>query len=312
MEFVKKRSNGNRMVRCKVCAKSIRSDHVKRHSRTHKDFMSMSTVEAHDEVRARHQAALAREEKRQEVEQFAIKEGIPLEFCANDDGVQSPSPLLSDTDLKGSMLLQTKTYRETVDLGRRVAAILDEGAALEEALSREYRDALVLYRKQKPQMDLTTTQLRLWQKQLLEKMVASQRQVIWVHGGMGNEGKSFFQSYVETLYGYSRVVRLDICNKTGNILFALTRRPLQTTDIFLFNDARSEDNHVNYTVLEYIKDGCATASKYGSNVIKFKTPNIVVVFSNRSPVRSHLSKDRWVVYHITEFGGLEPPRNYGL
>ena len=265
----------------------------------------MSTGEARVEIRARHQAALAREEKRQEVEQFAVKEGIPLEFCANDDGVQSPSPLLSDTDLKGSMLLQTATYRETVDLGRRVAAILDEGVALEEALSREYRDALELFRKQRPQMDLPSTQLRLWQKQLLDVMKPSHRQVIWVRGGAGNEGKSYFQSYLETLYGYSRVVRLDVCNKTGNILFALTRRPLQTTDIFLFNDARSEDTHVNYTVLEYLKDGCATASKYGSNVIKFKTPNIVVVFSNRQAVRSQLSKDRWLEYRITAFGGLE-------
>ena len=87
-------------------------------------------------------------------------------------------------------------------------------------------------------------------------------------------------------------------------LFALTRRPLHTTDIFLFNDARSQDNHVHYTVLKYIKDGCATASKYGSQVIKFKTPNIVVVFSNRAAVRSQLSKDRWLEYRITAFGGL--------
>ena len=154
-------------------------------------------------------------------------------------------------------------------------------------------------------MNLQTTQLRLWQKQLLDKMESSQRHVIWITGWKGNEGKSFFQSYIETLYGYSRVVRLDICNKTGNILFALTRRPLQTTDIFLFNDARSQDNHVNYTVLEYIKDGCATASKYGSQVIKFKTPNIVVVFSNRHPVRAQLSSDRWKEYCITMNGGLE-------
>ena len=297
--------NRNKMVRCKVCAKSIRSDVVKRHYRTHKDFVNMSTDEAREELRARHTVALKREEKQQEIEQIAIEEGIPIELCANVESVQSSSPGLSDIDLKDLVLHQTKTYRETVDLGRRLAMILDEGVALEEALSKEYKDALDLHRKQKPQMNLQTTQLRLWQKQLLDKMETSQRHVIWITGGKGNEGKSFFQSYVETLYGYSRVVRLDICNKTGNILFALTRRPLHTTDIFLFNDARSQDNHVNYTVLEYIKDGCATASKYGSQVIKFKTPNIVVVFSNRQPVRAHLSPDRWQEYVITMSGGLE-------
>ena len=65
----------------------------------------------------------------------------------SDDDVQSPSLLLSDKDLERSMLLQTTTYRETVDLGCRVAAILDKGIALEEALSREYRDALDFYKK---------------------------------------------------------------------------------------------------------------------------------------------------------------------
>ena len=145
---VPSRHGKHKMIRCKVCAKSIRSDNLRRHYRTHNDFMSMSTAEAHDEVRARHQAALAREEKRQEVEQFAIKEGIPLEFCVNDYDVQSP--LLSDKDLERSVLQQTITYRETVDLGRRLTVILDKGIALEEALSREFKDALDLYRKQRP------------------------------------------------------------------------------------------------------------------------------------------------------------------
>ena len=122
-------------------------------------------------------------------------------------------------------------------------------------------------------------------------------------GSRGNEGKSWFQSYLETFYGYSRVVRLDLRNKTSNILYALSKRPLQTTDIFLFNDTRAgNSSDQNYTVLEQIKDGCAVSSKYNSTVLSFKVPNLVIVFSNVKPNTANLSVDRWRIYSITKDG----------
>ena len=38
-----------------------------------------------------------------------------------------------------------------------------------------------------------------------------------------------------------------------------------------------------YPVLESIKDGTAINGKYQSEVLRFKTPNIVIVFSNDDP-----------------------------
>ena len=131
----------------------------------------------------------------------------------------------------------------------------------------------------------------------------SKRHVYWIVGSKGNEGKSWFQDYLQTKYGYDRAVRLDVCNKPSNIFYALSRRPLQTTELFLFNDARSQDD-VSYIVLELIKDGSATSTKYSSTPITFKRPNIVIVFSNRRPVRSNLSDDRWLEYYITSKGEL--------
>ena len=91
-----------------------------------------------------------------------------------------------------------------------------------------------------PEEDAQSVQLRPWQRKLV-KIRPTQRHVIWIWGSRGNEGKSWFQSYLETFYGFSRVVRLDLRNKTSNILYALSKRPLQTTDIFLFNDTRASD-----------------------------------------------------------------------
>ena len=138
----------------------------------------------------------------------------------------------------------------------------------------------------------------------------SNREVIWICGKRGNEGKSWFQSYLETFCGYSRVLCLDLRNKTANTLYSLSKRPLQTTDIFLFNDTRAVgDTHQNYAVLEKIKDGCATSSKYGSNVIRFKTPNIIIVFSNITPTSYCLSVDRWNVHKI-ESNGLRYVKSF--
>ena len=85
----------------------------------------------------------------------------------------------------------------------------------------------------------------------------------------------------------------------------LKKKGLSTVNIFIFNDARSTegDEYVNmYRILEDIKDGAATSSKYDSQVIKFRTPNIVMVFSNVRPNMKCLSADRWKVYVPTVDG----------
>ena len=74
----------------------------------------------------------------------------------------------------------------------------------------------------------------------------------------------------------------------------MKNRGLTAIDIFLFNTKGEEMNI--YRVLEDIKDGAATTSKYDNKIIKFKTPNVVMVFSNRQPDLSSMSKDRWEVY----------------
>ena len=52
------------------------------------------------------------------------------------------------------------------------------------------------------------------------------------------------------------------------------------------------------TILESIKDGIAVTSKYNNNIIRFKVPNIVIVFSNTPPNTKELSKDRWTIFRI--------------
>ena len=76
-------------------------------------------------------------------------------------------------------------------------------------------------------------------------------------GAEGCEGKSWFQGYAETKFGWNRVVSgMDIKAKNSSICHALGKRPLTTTDIFLFNVGKANTfDDVNYEVLEKIKDG---------------------------------------------------------
>ena len=46
-----------------------------------------------------------------------------------------------------------------------------------------------------------------------------------------------------------------------------------------------------------IKDGQATASKYDNDDIQFKTPNTVIIFSNKYPNLKKLTNDCWLVLH---------------
>ena len=115
-----------------------------------------------------------------------------------------------------------------------------------------------------------------------------------------NEGKSWFQEFIESKFGWSRVIcGMDIKLKKSSICQALKKRSLITTDIFLFNDgkARTEED-VNYEVLEKIKDGRIIASKYDSTELKLHTPNTVVVFSNARPSVNQLAQDRWRIFMI--------------
>ena len=106
------------------------------------------------------------------------------------------------------------------------------------------------------------------------------RKVIWVKGARGNEGKRWFQKYVQSLLGRERVIQLDLKNSMGNIMQILRKQSLSTLDTFMYNDAQSGLSETRcYDLLKNIKDGGSIASKYSNETIQFKTPNIVIVFS---------------------------------
>ena len=215
--------------------------------------------------------------------------------------VQKETPLEREAIIK-TLKIDDAEYKNKLKLGKIIYEEIEEHEIPEESLRREYKEAKELYIKHKKNIDLDNVILRPWQKALLEYIKPSTREVIWVIGKHGNEGKSWFQEYMESKFGWGKVIcGMDIKMKKGSICHVLSKRSLMTTDTFLFDVGKAyTDDEVNYELLEKIKNGRTVAAKFDSKELKFKTPNTVVVFSNEKPDVRELSKDRWKIFRIRD------------
>ena len=172
----------------------------------------------------------------------------------------------------------------------------------EDSLIPEHKEAFDLYLKKSVDSFPENVEFKPWQLSILEEVeIPTKRKIIWVVGKSCGEGKTWLQNYIEYKYGNRRVVSgISLQTKSGHIAHALTKHPLATADIFLFNIPKSVDTstEINYEMLESIKDGKLFSSKYDSQRIKVNTPNIVMVFSNDEPNTSKLAKDRWKLFFV--------------
>ena len=93
---------------------------------------------------------------------------------------------------------------------------------------------------------------------------------------------------------------INIKSNSASIFQALRKCPIVTVDIFLFNIGKSKNkfDQINYDALEKMKDGEAFASKYDSQQLKIRVPNVVMVFSNSPPDVKELAKVRFRVFNI--------------
>jgi len=95
----------------------------------------------------------------------------------------------------------------------------------EESLPKDYKEAKDLYVKNKQNIDINNVILRPWQEGLLEYMKPSNREIIWIIGRKGNEGKTWFQEFLASKFGWSRVIcGMDIRMKKSSICHILSKR----------------------------------------------------------------------------------------
>ena len=204
--------------KCTVCQISMRSDHLSRHMKVHTDLLSLPVEEVKVELRLRHAAQVEREAKQQQIKEIAEKEGLPIPQEILD------TQLVDKDTVRKEMKEENQQYIEKIELGRIVAAVIHEEHICEQALCKEKQEALLLFRRQQPLFDISNTDLRPWQQDAMKYFESpTERQVIRISGRQGNEGKSWFQNYVQTFFGYHRVCRFDLRIKHANVCNVLKK-----------------------------------------------------------------------------------------
>ena len=207
--------------------------------------------------------------------------------------------VMSKKSTEERLLKQTDQYLKKLKMGQQIHEILLENPyVVEGCLTDEDRDALDLYHESRSPIDMESVCLRPWQKKVVDLIDnPSEREVIWIVGKAGNEGKNFLQNYIMQGKGHERVVKTKINSTESELAHILSRHQTFRKDIFLFNLSRAHKD-ASYGFLESIKDGFVVSEKYQSKNVFIKTPNTVMVFSNSFPDTSGLSKDRWKIFEI--------------
>jgi len=197
---------------------------------------------------------------------------------------------------KAELINEIKTdqvkNKEYLEKGLFITEYIKEQNIDANILRKEYREAMKT-ELPSPQVEVI---LRPWQERLIELIKPSEREIIWIVGAEGNEGKTWFQKYLKGIHG-QRVFDANIKKSSRSILHVLSKRFVSLIDLFLFDVSRSFNmKYFPYVLLEDVKDGEST--KADGSRLKFNTPNILLVFSNEKPDEEKMSRDRWSIYFI--------------
>ena len=281
----------------------MRSDNVKRHMKKHVD-LSLEDPEQLCKSILEDIVDNIFNEKRSKAESsiFVEKHEVNAKHPVVLDDSSGTYDDIDDKDLEKILAYDDYEYKKKCKLGAKVEKLITKNGYHQESLRSEYKEALDLHLKKCVKSFPENLVFKPWQISLLEEVkIPTERKIIWVVGKSCGEGKTWLQNYIKYKYGDRRVVKgISLQTKSGHITHALTKHPLATADIFLFNIAKCVDTftEINYEMLEGIKDGELFSSKYDSQRIKVKTPNIVMVFSNDEPNTGKLAKDRWKLFCI--------------
>lgn len=125
-----------------------------------------------------------------------------------------------------------------------------------------------------------------WQAELFAELhsVPDVRRVIWYYDATGNSGKTWFAKLMCAKHG---AVRFEN-GKSADVKYAW-----KGERVVFFDYTRTVEGHVNYEVLESIKNGVFMPSKYESAMKVY--PVLHVVMSNFEQERDKLSADTWDV-----------------
>ena len=135
-------------VECKVCGSYMRSDHMKQHMLKHKNLYDLDEDKIRSEIKRRKKLGETREEQEHLINQIADEEGYTIE---PPEKHETCTPDINN--LEEELLKSNSEYFEIIELGEKIAIIISKGTVREESLTKNYKEALDLYRKQRPRFN---------------------------------------------------------------------------------------------------------------------------------------------------------------
>jgi len=115
------------------------------------------------------------------------------------------------------------------------------------------------------------------------------RRVTWYYDVEGNSGKTFLSRY---LVSRGDAIRFEN-GRSGDIKYAYNGER-----IVIFDFSRSQEDHINYEIIETIKNGIMLNTKYECKMKVYPTPHVIVM-ANFEPDKSKLSFDRWDIQTLS-------------
>ena len=240
----------------------------------------------------------------------ALKKWLPTAHFENRKGsdVQARDYCMKRDDTyldgpweHGTFVPAANTQGQRNDLQAFVDAV--DGGATRRELFREhagvaarhprYVEAMLQFRQadQAPKLP-PFIPMHGWQEGIMDMLDdpqgAHNRQILWVYDAFGNSGKTYMARYLR------QERNAFYCNggKGVDICYAYDCEP-----IVIFDYVRDAKEFVNYGVIEQIKNGILTSSKYESRTKIFATPH-VLVFANFAPEANKFSEDRVVLVEL--------------
>lgn len=217
-----------------------------------------------------------------------------------------------DGDFKEFGVMQTQGKRNDLDA---VKQSIKEGATFSELCDVHFDECakygrffkeLIIQREQEKHLTvlqerLRSSVLRPWQQELANVVSDSPdpRKVNWLWSVQGNVGKSYMADYLAAFHD----ALILTPGKKQDLTYIWTQNP---KPICIFDLSRTvapdpELRHgpldVIYSLMEDLKNGRMTSTKYESKSVFFAVPH-VIVFANFEPDRSKMSEDRWVVKQV--------------
>lgn len=247
--------------------------------------------------------------------QYCIKESLRLKhknWKANFD---------VEAFLKANVQKRCKNSGEIKDLCDRISkhgsaadAIANEASSLKDVLAiKTIYDCKNVGMSVKLQERYKNAKLKDWQSDLfartsVEPTEETSRKVRWVVDVQGNKGKSFFCSF----YKYKLPNKSIVLNTTGTIkdMVDVMRNELldknnEPWHVMIDLTRTLEDRDSIYTLIEILKTGSITCTKYKGGCYQFFPPH-VTIFANWLPKCASLSLDRWIFYYL--HGDCENPK----